>query len=365
MSVGSEPSGAGSIPIFRVFSRRDSLGNYAGFDIDFCRAVAAAALGDDTAFEPVPVTSGDRFEALIGGRIDVLSRNTTWTLDRDARYGVFVGTSFYDGQGFMVRRSAGVRSALELDNRSICVDRGSTTELNAVDFFVINEMRYRPVYFGDQADAATGYLNDECEALTTDRSALVGMRATTEEPRAHELLPEVVSKEPLGPMVPADDEQWEDIVRWSFHCLVNAEELGVTSENVGDEAFVGTPARQRLTGQEGNAGEVLGLDPGWCARIVEQVGNYAEIYERHLGTGSSIDPAARPQCTLDERGNPLCTPDPLRTAPAARSAIPVRRCRAPANVLTRMSRPGRRTSRRARRETVPGSGRWRRASARR
>ena len=270
------------------FSTANSLGVYSGFDVDLCRAIAAAVFRDEEAVEPVPTTSVDRFDDLEAGRFEVLSRNTTWTLDRNARYGQFVGTSFYDGQGFMARKRSGVRSALELDGRRICVGRGTTSELNAADFFDVAELRYRPVYYDDQGGAFDGYVADECDAVTTDRSALAAQRSAFETPAAHLVLPEIISKEPLGPVVRAGDAEWENVVRWTLNCMINAEELGITSAAVDSPASRATPAARRLLGLEGEAGEALGLEPEWCANIVALVGNYGEVYERHVGPDTPI-----------------------------------------------------------------------------
>jgi general L-amino acid transport system substrate-binding protein len=261
------------------FSKANSLGEYAGFDIDLCRAVATALFNNTDALELIPVNSSERFEALQSGALDLLARNTTWTLVRNARFGDFVGVNFYDGQGFMVRKRSGIRTAIELDNVDICVGRGTTSELNAADFFSVSDIRYKPVFYEDVIDAINGYLNSECAALTTDRSALAAQRTAFEQPDAHIILPDVISKEPLGPVVPKDGSGWENVVRWSLNCMINAEELGVTSA---------TPAIRRLIGTEGNVGEDLGLDSRWCARIIRQVGNYGEIYERHIGQDTAI-----------------------------------------------------------------------------
>jgi len=213
------------------FATANSLGEYTGFDIDVCRAVATAIFNNPEAVEMFPVSAVDRFPAIQAGRIDILSRNTTWTLGRNASFGTFVGVNFYDGQGFMVNKRTGIRSALELDNQPICVSSGTTSELNAADFFTVSDLRYRPVFFDDEADAAQGYRDGDCTAFTTDRSGLAATRTTFNTPEAHLVLPEVISKEPLGPVVPHNDSEWENIVRWSLNCMINAEELGITSAN--------------------------------------------------------------------------------------------------------------------------------------
>lgn len=270
------------------FSKANSLGEYSGFDVDICRAVASALFNDSEAVEMIPVSSTERFNVMQSGALDILSRNTTWTLERNARYGDFVGVNFYDGQGFMVRKRSGIRSAVELDNVAICVSRGTTSELNAADFFTVSDLRYKPVYYNDEPDAVNGYNNGACEAITTDRSALAAQRTEFEQPDAHVILPDVISKEPLGPSVPLDDSKWENIVRWTLNCMINAEELGVTSANVDDSNIGTTPAIRRLIGAEGDLGAELGLDSQWCSRIIRQVGNYGESYERHIGQNTPI-----------------------------------------------------------------------------
>ncbi|MFT4727921.1 MAG: general L-amino acid transport system substrate-binding protein [Granulosicoccus sp.] len=270
------------------FSRANSLGEYSGFDIDVCRAVATAVFNDPEAVDMLPVTAGERFIALKSGALDILSRNTTWTLQRNSDYGAFVGVNFYDGQGFMVSKRTGIRSALELDNKPICVSRNTTSELNAADFFTVSDIRYRPVYFDDEYNASQGYIKGECIAITTDRSALASNRTTFAQPETHLVLPEVISKEPLGPVVGHNDSEWENIVRWSLNCMINAEELGVNSNNVNVEGIGSTPAIRRMLGIEGNTGEVLGLHPAWCSRIISLVGNYGEVYDRHIGPDTAI-----------------------------------------------------------------------------
>jgi len=270
------------------FARANSLGEYTGFDVDVCRAVATAVFNDSEAVEMIPVTAGERFDALQSGQLDILSRNTTWTLGRNAFFGDFVGVNFYDGQGFMVSKTSGIRSALELDNQPICVSRNTTSELNAADFFTVSDMRYNPVYFDDESNAAEGYSNGVCKALTSDRSQLAAQRTTFTQPDAHVVLPEVISKEPLGPMVGHDDSNWENIVRWTLNCMINAEELGISSANVNQRGIGSTPAIRRLLGEEGETGASLGINQQWCSRVILQVGNYGEIYERHVGPDTPL-----------------------------------------------------------------------------
>ncbi len=275
-------------PDLTGFSRRDSLGKFSGFDVDFCRAVSSAIFSTPDQVDYIPLSAPDRLIALVEKRIDVLSRNTTWTMDRNVEFGEYVGVMFYDGQGFMAKKNTGIRTALELDNQPICVSRGTTTELNAADFFAESELRYKPVFFDDEIEAAEGYSAGNCVALTTDRSALAAQRASFKQPGAHLILPEVISKEPLGPVVRNDDPKWENINRWTLACLINAEELGVTRANIQAYNADSPPAIRRLLGIDQNAGEKLGLKPTWCASIIATMGNYAEIYNRHIGLETPI-----------------------------------------------------------------------------
>ncbi len=270
------------------FAKANSLGEYSGFDIDICRAVASALFNDSEAVEMLPLSSVERFPALQQGRIDVLSRNTTWTLERNTLFGEFVGTSFYDGQGFMVNKQSGIRSALELDNRPICVGRGTTSELNVADFFTVSDLRYVPIFFENEAASLAGYIDGDCQAITTDRSGLAAQRSAMNVPNSHVILPEVISKEPLGPMVPPNDSEWGNVVRWTLNCMINAEELGVSSTNVDNPNVGSTPSIRRLLGQEGLAGQQLGMNEQWCSRIIRQVGNYGEVYDKHVGENTPI-----------------------------------------------------------------------------
>ncbi len=297
-------------PELQGFSKANSLGVYSGLDVDLCRGLASAIFADSDAAEFVPVTAPERFTALLNNAFDVLVRNTTWTLDRNARYGIFAGVNYYDGQGFMVPKQSGVRSALELDNIAICITRGTTTELNAVDFFTVSSLRYRPKYFDSGVAAAAAYQAGRCGALTTDRSGLAAMRASFKNPEAHVVLPEVISKEPLGPMVRADDPAWANVVRWTLNCMINAEEMGISSNNISKTAAAETPAAKRLLGKEGEFGVLLGLDNNWCANIIRDIGNYAESYERHIGVNTRIG--------LERGVNSLWTDGGLLYAPPIR-----------------------------------------------
>lgn len=272
------------------FAAPDANGNWQGFDVDVCRAVAAAVLGDASKVKYVPTTGETRFTALASGEIDLLSRNTTWTFSRDVELKfTFVGVNYYDGQGFMVKKDLGVTSAKELDGATICIQTGTTTELNLADFFKANNMSYQPVAIQTNAEGEQQYLAGACDAYTTDASGLAATRAAFADPENHVILPEIISKEPLGPVVRQGDDQWADIVRWTLNALIAAEEYGVTSANV-DELAKGTnnPEINRMLGAEGNLGEMLGLDKDWAHRAIKAVGNYGEIFAAHIGESTPI-----------------------------------------------------------------------------
>lgn len=272
------------------FSFIDDKGNWQGFDADFCRATAAAVLGDASKASFKPATGKTRFTLLNSGESDVLWRNTTWTLVRDADVKLaFQGINYYDGQGFMVKKALGVKSAKELDGASVCIQTGTTTELNLADYFRINTISYEPVTIETNEEARTAYQADRCDVYTTDISGLAGTRATFADPKAHMILPEVISKEPLGPATRQGDDQWGDIVRWVLNATIAAEELGVTQANVGEKAKgTDNPEVNRLLGSEGNLGEMLGLEKDWAVRIIKAVGNYGEIFERNVGPDTPI-----------------------------------------------------------------------------
>ena len=270
------------------FATANSLGEYSGLDIDLCRAISAAIFGDAEKTEYIPTSATDRFDALIAEEFDVLSRNTTWTLERNSSFGNFAGVNYYDGQGFMVWKRTGIRSALELDNISICVTRGTTTELNASDYFTINEIRYAPEFYDDSSTAIAAYAAGDCDALTTDGSALAATRISQPDPDAHRILADIISKEPLGPMVRVNDTGWENVVRWSLNCMINAEEIGIRSDNVDSIDENDLPSAQRLAGLIGDFGTKLGLDNSWCANIIRTVGNYGESYDRNVGANSPL-----------------------------------------------------------------------------
>jgi general L-amino acid transport system substrate-binding protein len=272
------------------FSFTDDAGNWQGFDPAVCQAVAAAVFGDASKVKYTPTTGKTRFTALASGEIDVLARNTTYTLSRDADLGfTFIGVNYYDGQGFMVPKALGVSSAKELAGASICIQTGTTTELNLADYFRLSNMQYEPVPIETNEEARTNYLAGRCDVYTTDASGLAASRATFDNPADHIILPEIISKEPLGPAVREGDDVWGDLVRWSLNAMILAEEYGVTSENV-DEMAKGTdnPEINRLLGTEGNMGEMLGVDNKWAYNIVKQVGNYGEVFEQFIGANTPI-----------------------------------------------------------------------------
>ena len=266
------------------FSMPDAQGNWTGFDTDFCRALAAAIFDDPKKIQLISLSSKDRLTALQSGEIDVLARTTTWTLSRDAGIGLnFTAVNYYDGQGFEVRRSANIKSVKELDGASICVAQGTTNELNLADYFRTRGLKYEVVAFENIDDVVKAYEKGRCDALSTDVSQLVSYRSKMVNPEEHVVLPEVISKEPIGPWVRQGDDQWFDLVRWTLFAVINAEELGVTQENVSEMLKSQNPEIRRLLGQEGKLGEALGLANDWVARIVRHVGNYGESFDRNLG----------------------------------------------------------------------------------
>ena len=272
------------------FAAPDANGEWEGFDVGLCRAVAAAVLGDPTAIEFVPTTGKTRFTALASGEIDMLARNTTWTFSRDNDLKFeFTGVNYYDGQGFLVPKALGVTSAKELDGATVCIQTGTTTELNLADYFRKNSMDYEPVPIETNAEAQQQYLAGACDVYTTDASGLAATRATFETPGDHVILPEIISKEPLGPLVRHGDNEWGDIVRWTLNALIAAEELGITSANVEDlSAGTENPEVNRLLGTEGNLGEMIGLDADWAKNAIVAVGNYGELFEKNIGESTPI-----------------------------------------------------------------------------
>lgn len=272
------------------FSNPDAKGRWSGIDADFCRTVAAAILGDAEKVKFVPTSAKERFAALQSGEIDILSRSTTWTLSRDTALGFnFAGILYHDGQGLMVSRGLGIKSARELDGATACTNTGTTTELNLADYFRSQKMRYRLVGFERSDDALGAYVQGRCDVYTTDQSGLYAQRTRFDNPDEHVILPDIISKEPLGPAVRHGDDQWFDIVKWTLFALINAEELGVTSENVESlRAETEKPELRWLLGTEGEAGKRLGLAPDWAYQAILQVGNYGELFERNLGAGSPL-----------------------------------------------------------------------------
>jgi len=271
------------------FAYPDESGTWKGFDIDFCRATAAAVLGSASKIKAVTSTGKTRFTKLNSGEGDVLWRNTTITFSRDVGVKLtFVGVNYYDGQGFMVNKSLGVKSAKELDGASVCIQTGTTTELNLADFFRTNNMSYEAVAIEKNSEARAAYLAGRCDIYTTDASGLAATRATFPSPSDHMILPEIISKEPLGPATRQGDDQWADIVRWVYNATVTAEELGVTSSNVDSMKSSNNPEILRMLGVEGSQGEELGLSKDWAYQIIKQVGNYGEIFERNIGENTPI-----------------------------------------------------------------------------
>tara|TARA_Y100001970_G_scaffold290016_1_gene422169 strand:+ start:3416 stop:4468 length:1053 start_codon:yes stop_codon:yes gene_type:complete len=267
------------------FAYTDDSGKWAGFDVAYCRALAAAVLGDPDKVKYVNLTGKNRFPALASGEIDVLSRNTTWTFSRDVKLGfTFIGVSYYDGQGFIGRKKLGVKSAKELDGASICIQTGTTTELNLADFFRVNKIKYEPVPIETNEEARKAYLAERCDVYTTDASGLAATKSTFSDAANHMVFPEIISKEPLGPLVRQGDDAWADIARWTLNALINAEEYGVTSANI-DQMLKGTknPEINRMLGTEGTLGEMLGLPKDWAVKALKAGGNYGEIFDRYLG----------------------------------------------------------------------------------
>jgi general L-amino acid transport system substrate-binding protein len=271
------------------FGQPDDKGNWTGLDVDYCRAIAAAVLGDDKRVKYVPTTAKERFTALQSGEIDVLVRSTTWTIARDSSLGLsFAGVNYYDGQGFMVKKSLGIKSARELNGATVCVLTGTTTELNLSDYFKSNNLTYKPVVFEKLDEAVQAYQSGRCDVYTTDQSALYSVRVQQAKPEEHVVLPEIISKEPLGPSVRQGDSQWFTVVRWVHFALLNAEELGITQANADQMLTSNNPEIKRLLGKEGDFGKGIGLDNDWAMKIIKAVGNYGEIFDRNVGVGSRL-----------------------------------------------------------------------------
>ncbi len=271
------------------FSNPDDKGNWQGLDADLCRAVAAAVLGAAGKVKYIPLTAKERFTALQSGEIDVLFRNTTWTQTRDTLLGLnFAGVNYYDGQGFMVKKELGVKSALELDGAAVCIAAGTTTELNLADYFRAKNMEYTPIVFDTADQTARGFDSGRCDVLTSDQSQLYALRIQLARPQSAVVLPEIISKEPLGPVVRQGDDQWFNIVKWTLFAMLNAEELGVTAANAEQQKRSRNPNVRRLLGVEGPRGKGLGLSDDWSYQVIRQVGNYGESFARNVGAGSAL-----------------------------------------------------------------------------
>jgi general L-amino acid transport system substrate-binding protein len=272
------------------FAQPDDKGNWTGFDVDYCKAIAAAVLGDAKKIKYVPTTAKERFTALQSGEIDVLVRNTTWTIARDSSLGLsFTGVNYYDGQGLMVKTALGVKTGKELNGATVCVQTGTTTELNLADFFKSNNMQYKPVVFEKADEILQAYQAGRCDVYTTDASGLYAQRLQMQKPDEHIVLPDIISKEPLGPSVRQGDSQWFTIIKWVHYALLTAEEFGVTAANADQQAASSTnPDVKRLLGKEGDFGKGIGLDNDWALNAIKAVGNYGEIFERNVGSGSRI-----------------------------------------------------------------------------
>ncbi|ODT05653.1 amino acid ABC transporter substrate-binding protein [Bosea beijingensis] len=284
------------------FGVPDAQGNWKGLDVDLCRAISATIFNDPNKVKFIPLSAKDRFTALQSGEVDVLVRNSTWTMTRDASLGLlFTGVNYYDGQGFLVRKKLGVNSALQLNGASVCTQQGTTTELNLADYFRANNLKYEVVAFASSDETIKAYDAGRCDAFTTDASGLYAERLKLTNPDEHLVLPEIISKEPLGPSVRNNDPQWLNLVKWTHFAMLNAEELGVTQANVEQQLKSDNPEIKRLLGTEGKFGEQVGLTADWVVRIVKHVGNYGESFERNVGQGSLLK-IARGQNALWTKG---------------------------------------------------------------
>lgn len=271
------------------FASPGTDGKWTGFDVDFCRAVAAAIFADPDKVDFVPLSTSERFDALASEKVDLLSRNSTWTMGRETGLRLtFVGVTYYDGQGFMAPRSAGLFSALELDGSKICVQAATTSEANLADYFAANDLAYEPVVTDSPADTMTICEAGRCDVIASDISQLYAERLRLPDGDEHLILPDTISKEPLGPAVRQDDPQWATLVKWVYFALLNAEELGVGADTIDKAVASSNPKIRRLLGLEGDFGEELGLSHDWAANMLRSVGNYGDIYERNLGSGSPL-----------------------------------------------------------------------------
>lgn len=273
------------------FGAQDASGNWTGLDADLCKAVAAAVFSDATKVKYTPLSAKDRFPALQSGEVDILARNTTWSASRDSKLGFdFRAINYYDGQGFMVKKELGVKSALELSGASVCVQSGTTTELNLADYFRANKMEFKPVVFEAQDEADAAYKAGRCDVYTTDQSGLYSIRLKMDNPADHVVLPEIISKEPLGPAVRQNDSKWFDVVSFTHYAMVTAEEFGITQANVEEMKKSENPDIKRFLGEEANntIGADFGLPNDWAVQIIKAVGNYGEVFERNVGQGSPL-----------------------------------------------------------------------------
>lgn len=271
------------------FASPDTSGVWKGLDVDVCRAVAAAVFGDATKVKYAHLNAKERFTALQSGEVDLLSRNTTMTATRDTSLGLtFAGINYYDGQGFLVSKKLGVNSAKELDGATVCIQAGTTTELNLTDYFKANKLTYKPITYDTSAQTVQAFEAGRCDVLTSDASQLYALATTLKDPNSVKVLPEIISKEPLGPVVRQGDDKWFKIVRWSFIAMLNAEELGINSKNIDEMMKSSNPDIKRLLGESGSFGEFLGLDNKWAYNIIKQVGNYGESFERNVGKDSPL-----------------------------------------------------------------------------
>jgi len=293
------------------FSLPDSKGKWTGLDVDTCRAIAAGVLGSAEKVEFKPLTAKERFTALQSGEIDVLSRNTTWTHTRDTSLGLnFTGVNYYDGQGFMVQKALGVKSAKELDGASVCIQAGTTTELNLADYFKLNGMTFKPVVYDTSDQTVQGFAQGRCDILTSDQSQLYALRSKLDDPGKAVVLPEVISKEPLGPVVRQGDDAWFNIVKWTLFAQINAEEMGITSGNISGKKNSKNPSVQRLVGTSGDVGKKLGLSKDWAYNAIAQVGNYGEMFDRNVGPKTPLQ--------ISRGLNALWTKGGLQYAPPVR-----------------------------------------------
>jgi len=271
------------------FSQPDQSGNWTGIDVDTCRAIAAAIFGDGDKVEFTPLTAKERFTALQSGEIDVLVRNTTWTLTRDTSLGLnFTGTNYYDGQGFLIRKSLGVDTALDLGGATVCIQAGTTTELNLADYFRKHDMEYDALVFDTSEQTVQGFSSNRCDVLTSDRSQLAALRTKLDDPSSARILPETISKEPLGPVVRQGDDEWFNVVKWVLFAMVNAEEKGITSNNVDRMKKSNDPGTQRILGVSGDMGDKLHLPADFGYHIIKEVGNCAEMFNRNVGPDTAI-----------------------------------------------------------------------------